>query len=109
MHSVREVVTLASPIVGALLLNGRVERSFTAGTNVSLALQDHSVTVNVPSFRDNFVIATGTATFPRKRIWRDPYLHRQLWAHRHATVSRRKPRGEIRPLHEHLASNPVNA
>ena len=64
VYSVREAVFLASPDTGTPLLNGSVLRSISAGTKVSLALQDKNVSISVPSFRGNVVTVTGATTAP---------------------------------------------
>ena len=51
------------------MLSGSIVRSISAGTNVSLAVQDNSVRVSVPYIAGNTLITTGATTLTTQIVY----------------------------------------
>ena len=69
MYSVREAAILGSPATGTPQLSGSVVRSISAGTTVSLAVQDPSVRISVPYIAGNTLITTGATTLTTQIVY----------------------------------------
>ena len=69
VYSVREAAILGSPATGTPLLSGSIVRSISAGTNVSLAVQDNSVRISVPYIAGNTLITTGATTLSAQIVY----------------------------------------
>ena len=74
-YSVREAAILGSPSTGISLLSGSFVRSLSAGTNVSLAVQDNSVRIRVPHIAGNTLITTGATTLITQIVYGLSLIH----------------------------------
>jgi hypothetical protein len=60
---------LVASVTGTALLNGSVLRSISAGSNVSLTLQNNDVRINVPYITGNAVVVTGATTLTASQVF----------------------------------------